>query len=77
MFRKAETPTFLPILSLGPGVLQVSLLCEHTDISGILLWELVVQCSLGTNTHSRDVIMKQKGRQTPFSYQLLRASSIC
>lgn len=32
----------LPSLSLGPRFLEVSLLCEHIDISGILLWELLM-----------------------------------
>lgn len=32
----------LPSLSLGPRFLEVSLLCEYIDISGILLWELLM-----------------------------------
>lgn len=32
----------LPSLSLGLRFLEVSLLCEHIDISGILLWELLM-----------------------------------
>lgn len=32
----------LPSFSLGPRFLEVSLLYEHIDISGILLWELLM-----------------------------------
>ena len=44
----------LHFLSLHPGVMQKPGLCKHIEMSGTLFRELVLQCSLGASTHSKD-----------------------
>ena len=66
----------LHFLSLPPGVLQMRGFCKPIEMSGTLFRELVLQCSLGASTHSKDGYYGTE-RQTRLSYQLLRPSSIC
>lgn len=50
---------------------------KHIEMSGTLFRELVLPCSLGASTHSKDGYYGTERQSDSVSYQLLRPSSIC